>query len=98
LKREAILKRRYRKRDAYEQRAREEGYSFIAGIDEIGRGSLVGSVVAAAVILPSDCQILDLEDSKILTKNKREEVYEVILEKSVSIGIGSVDSDSLNKK
>lgn len=60
----------------------------ICGIDEVGRGPLAGPVVACAVILPKDCDILYLNDSKRLTAAKREELYDVIMEKAVAVGIG----------
>lgn len=60
----------------------------ICGIDEVGRGPLAGPVVACAVILPKDCDILYLNDSKKLTAAKREELYDVIMEKAVAVGIG----------
>ncbi len=63
-------------------------YEFICGIDEVGRGPLAGPVYAAAVILPKDCDILYLNDSKKLTAAKREELYDIILKKAVSVGIG----------
>lgn len=58
-------------------------YEFICGIDEVGRGPLAGPVVAGAVILPKDCEILYINDSKKLSAKKREELYEVIMEKAV---------------
>ncbi len=60
----------------------------ICGIDEVGRGPLAGPVVAGAVILPKDCDILCINDSKKLSEKKREELYEVILEKAVAVGLG----------
>ena len=63
-------------------------FGFICGIDEVGRGPLAGPVYAAAVILPKDCDILYLNDSKKLSAAKREELYDVIMEKAVSVGIG----------
>ena len=65
-------------------------YSYICGIDEVGRGPLAGPVVAAAVILPKDCSILYVNDSKKLSEKKREELYDIILDKAVSYGIGIV--------
>lgn len=62
--------------------------AFICGIDEVGRGPLAGPVVAGAVILPKDCDILYLNDSKQLSEKKREELYDVIMEKSVSAAVG----------
>ena len=62
--------------------------SYICGIDEVGRGPLAGPVVAGAVILPKNCDILYLNDSKQLSEKKREELYDVIMEKAVSVGLG----------
>ena len=73
--------------------------SYICGIDEVGRGPLAGPVVAAAVILPKDCDILYLNDSKQLSAKKREELYKEIMEKAGSGGIGIQDEsviDSVN--
>lgn len=70
----------------YEQEYKE--YSYICGIDEVGRGPLAGPVVAGAVILPKNCDILYLNDSKQLSEKKREELYDVIMEKAVATGIG----------
>lgn len=65
-----------------------ETYDAICGIDEVGRGPFAGPVVAAAVILPRDCDILYLNDSKKLLEKKRELLYDEIYEKAISIGIG----------
>lgn len=72
-------------------------YSYICGIDEVGRGPLAGPVVACAVILPKDCSILYINDSKQLTEKKREELYPQILEQAVSVGIGIVDQEEIDK-
>ena len=64
-------------------------YEYICGIDEVGRGPLAGPVVAAAVILPKDCEILYLNDSKQVSEKKREELYDEIMEKAIAVGIGS---------
>lgn len=63
-------------------------YSYICGIDEVGRGPLAGPVVAGAVILPKDCSLLYLNDSKQLSEKKREELYISIMETAVAVGIG----------
>ncbi len=63
-------------------------YGFVCGIDEVGRGPLAGPVVAGAVILPKNCDILYLNDSKQLSEKKREELYDVIMEKAVATGLG----------
>ena len=74
-----------------EMRRYEEQYKdcrFICGIDEAGRGPLAGPVVAGAVILPADCEILYLNDSKKLSAAKREQLYDEIMEKAVAVGVG----------
>lgn len=63
-------------------------YTYICGIDEVGRGPLAGPVVACAVILPKDHHILYLNDSKKLTAHKREELYDVIMREAVAVGLG----------
>lgn len=65
-----------------------EKYGLICGIDEVGRGPLAGPVVAGAVILPKDCDILYINDSKKLSAKKREELYDVIMEKAVAAAVG----------
>lgn len=72
-------------------------YSHICGIDEVGRGPLAGPVVAGAVILPKDCDILYLNDSKQLSEKKREELYNVIMEKAVSTGLGFVSPERIDE-
>ncbi|PWJ51022.1 ribonuclease HII [Faecalicatena contorta] len=67
-----------------------EQYTYICGIDEVGRGPLAGPVVAGAVILPKDCEILYINDSKKLSAKKREELYDEIMEKAIATGIGMV--------
>ena len=67
-----------------------EKYGYICGIDEVGRGPLAGPVVAGAVILPKDCEILWVNDSKKLSEKKREVLYDEIMEKAVAAGIGMV--------
>ena len=61
--------------------------AYIGGIDEVGRGPLAGPVVAACVILPKDCKLLYINDSKQLSEKKREELYDRILDEAVSVGI-----------
>lgn len=65
-----------------------EDLGFVCGIDEAGRGPLAGPVVAGAVILPADSQILWLNDSKQLSQKKREELYDVIMKEAISVGVG----------
>ena len=70
----------------YEEQYKE--YRFICGIDEAGRGPLAGPVVGGAVILPADCEILYLNDSKKLSAAKREQLYDEIMEKAIAVGVG----------
>lgn len=82
--------KRLEKMKEFEYKYIEQGYQSICGIDEVGRGPLAGPVVAGAVILPKDCTILYINDSKKLSEKKRELLYEEIMEKAVSVGIGIV--------
>lgn len=72
----------------YENEARAKGFQVIAGIDEVGRGPLAGPVVAAAVILPADFDVLGVNDSKQLNEAKRDELFDAILAKALAVGIG----------
>jgi len=70
----------------------EQGYDNIAGIDEVGRGPLAGPIIAAAVILPHNFNVLDVIDSKQLSAKKREDLYEKIMTQALAVGIGEVDA------
>ncbi len=72
-------------------------YGYICGIDEVGRGPLAGPVVAGAVILPKDCTILYINDSKKLSETKREELYDIIMEQAVAVGLGYVDNNRIDE-
>lgn len=72
-------------------------YEFIGGIDEVGRGPLAGPVVTACVILPKDCEILYINDSKKLSAAKREELYDEIMEKAVSVSIGAASEARIDE-
>ena len=88
-KREEKLRQELDRIDAlkeYERKYESEGY--VCGIDEVGRGPLAGPVVACACILPKDCNILYINDSKKLSKKKREELYDIIMKEAVAVGIG----------
>ena len=104
----SLVEKPKKERNAYEKElARTEkmksfekeyaSYSYICGIDEVGRGPLAGPVVAGAVILPKDCDILYLNDSKQLSEKKREELYDVIMEKAVSTGLGFVSPERIDQ-
>lgn len=73
---------------AFEQRARGRGYRLIAGIDEAGRGALAGPVVAAAVILPAGARIAGVDDSKKLSPETRERLFDVIMAHALRVGVG----------
>ena len=72
-------------------------YAYICGIDEVGRGPLAGPVVAGAVILPKDCNILYINDSKKLSAAKREELYDIIMEQAVAVGIGMASPQRIDE-
>ena len=72
----------------HERRLWASGRTYVAGVDEVGRGPLAGPVVAAAVILPQDFDVLGIDDSKKLSPKKREELFEVIKEKALAWAIG----------
>ncbi len=74
-----------------------EDRKYICGIDEVGRGPLAGPVAAAAVILPKDCKILYINDSKKLTPKKREELYDIIMEQAVAVGIGMAGPERIDE-
>ena len=77
---------------AYEKRAWAHGKKFIAGADEVGRGPLAGPVVSAAVILPEDFNIVGINDSKQLSLAKRNELFDIIQEKALAVGVGIKDA------
>lgn len=80
-----------------ENEYREKGFNIICGVDEAGRGPLAGPVYAAAVILPSDCVIEGLNDSKKLTEKKREALFDEIKEKALAFGIASADEKEIDE-
>ena len=82
---------------AFEREARSKGHRVIAGIDEAGRGPLAGPVVAAAVILPFECEAGDIYDSKQLTPDKREAAFHRILHTALDIGVGLVEESDIDR-
>lgn len=84
---ELCLKDNYR----YERQLKSKGINLIAGVDEVGRGPLVGPVVAACVILPEKFNLDGLTDSKKMSEKKRDEFYDKILKQAISIGIGVIE-------
>ena len=81
----------------YESELYKNGINLIAGVDEVGRGPLVGPVVCAAVILPKDFYDERINDSKKLTEKKRELLYDVIYENAISIGIGMCTNEEIDE-
>ena len=81
----------------YEHELWNEGIGLVAGVDEVGRGPLIGPVVAAAVILPHDFYLEGLTDSKKLSEKKRELFYQIIKEKAIAIGIGIIDEKRIDE-
>ena len=71
--------------------------TLIAGVDEVGRGPLAGPVVAAAVILPQNCKIRGLNDSKKIPKKKHLEIFQAVQEQALSIGIGIMDNQVIDQ-
>lgn len=89
-------KERLKKMRSFEEQYQGD-YSLICGIDEAGRGPLAGPVVAGAVILPEDCEILYLNDSKKLSAARREELYEEIQEKALACAVGIVSNERIDE-
>ena len=85
---EKLAKERERIESIKEYERQYEAFGYVCGIDEVGRGPLAGPVVAGAVILPKDCDILYINDSKKLSEKKREELYDIIMERAVAVGLG----------
>jgi ribonuclease HII len=81
----------------YEKKLYKEGYKLIAGCDEVGRGPLVGPVVAAAVILPKNYKLEGLTDSKKLSEKKRNLFYDILMHDAVSIGVGVVSARRIDE-
>ena len=77
---------------AYEKELYAQGIHLIAGVDEVGRGPLAGPVVAAAIILPENCKIPGLNDSKKIPKSKHYAIYQAVLDQALSVGIGIKDN------
>lgn len=97
LTKEQLLKEQFYNMQTFERSCYKNGYHYLAGIDEVGRGPLAGPVVAAAVILPEDNELLGLNDSKQLSGKKRLELAEKIQQQAVAIGIGEVSAETIDK-
>ena len=82
---------------SYEKIFWHQGLNLVAGVDEVGRGPLAGPVVAAAVIFPQDIFLTQITDSKRLTPQKREELFDLIFQNALDVGIAEVDQDTIDK-
>ncbi len=92
-----MYKARFEEMSKIERKLRGDGYAAIAGVDEVGRGPLAGPVVAAAVVLPEDFDIIQINDSKKLTEKKREELFPLIKEQAIAYSIGMVANDIIDE-
>ena len=81
----------------YEKELNSRGINIIGGVDEVGRGPLIGSVVAACVVLPKDFMLDGLTDSKKLSEKKRDMYYDLIMENALAVGIGRVDEKEIDR-
>lgn len=81
----------------YERELIDKGIKLICGVDEVGRGPLIGPVVAAAVILPVNYKLEGLTDSKKLSEKKREQFYEIIKRDAVAIGVGIISEKRIDE-
>ncbi len=93
----ALEKERLRTEQMKQYEKKYEHLGYLCGIDEVGRGPLAGPVTACAVILPKDCKIMYLNDSKQLSHKKREELYDVIMREAVAVGIGTVSPQRIDE-
>ena len=82
---------------SYEKELYKQGLTLIAGVDEVGRGPLAGPVVAAAVILPKNCKIRGLNDSKKIPKKKHAEIFQAVQDQALAIGIGIKDNHIIDQ-
>ena len=81
----------------YEKELYEKGITLIGGVDEVGRGPLVGPVVASCVILPVNYELEGLNDSKKLSEKKRDKLYDIIMRDAISVGVGIVGPDKIDE-
>lgn len=88
---------RLKQMSKYEMEAYQNGFCYVAGIDEAGRGPLAGPVAAACVMLPRGCMIEGINDSKKLSAAQRNRLYDIISEKAISLGIGIVDEKCIDE-
>ena len=95
--REEHLKQKLEEMLTYERGLWAKGVSYVAGVDEVGRGPLAGPVCAACVVLPQDFDIIGIDDSKKLSEKRRSELYSKILERALAYGIGLVGNERIDE-
>ena len=81
----------------YERELYNRGINYIGGVDEVGRGPLIGSVVTACVVLPKDFKLEGLTDSKKLTEKKRDKFYDIIMKEAIAVSVGEVKEDEIDR-
>ncbi|MGN0325077.1 MAG: ribonuclease HII [Lachnospiraceae bacterium] len=96
-KQQAIIVEQARMEKMFSYERQYQEYEYICGIDEAGRGPLAGPVVAGAVILPKNCSLLYLNDSKQLSEKKREELYDKIMSEAVAVGVGYASPERIDE-
>lgn len=94
---ELDLKNKFFEMTSFERKYRKQGFSLIAGIDEVGRGPLAGPVVAAAVILPEDFYLPGIDDSKKLSEKRREEYSAIIQKQALSFSISMIEPSEIDR-
>ncbi|CQR47714.1 Ribonuclease HII [Paraliobacillus sp. PM-2] len=97
LEQEKKLKDQFNQMMTYERKCHAEGKKIVVGIDEVGRGPLAGPVVAAAVVLDETCYLPGINDSKKMSRQKREFFYEKIQKAAVSYSFGIIDNKTIDK-
>lgn len=94
---EKLLQDKFFEMTLYERKMREQGFQFIAGVDEVGRGPLAGPVVAAAVILPADFFLAGIDDSKKLPEKKRQEYDAIIRKEALAVSISMIHAPEIDE-
>jgi ribonuclease HII len=94
---ERRLKEKFLEMNVYENKWRGQGYDYIAGVDEVGRGPLAGPVVAAAVILPKEFYLAGIDDSKKITEKKRFEYAEIIKKEAIAVSIAMIHAEEIDQ-
>jgi ribonuclease HII len=97
MEQERQLQEKFNEMKGYENRWLAEGYKYIAGVDEVGRGPLAGPVVAAAVILPEDFFLPGIDDSKKISEKKRNEYEEIIRREAIAVSVAKIDAPEIDR-